>query len=128
MADAELQRPAAAALANLCSDASLAQQLVASGGMPALIQLADSPDREVQARPKSTRPIMRPCRHRTCKYRAHRDTMPTIDCVLFGSGKSQQGVGFWQPSDAACLHSHLASWQEILCSNVDEIMQRQPIF
>lgn len=50
----------------------------------------------------------------------------TVSCL--DQGKSQQGVGFWQPSDAACLHSHLASWQEILCSNVDEIMQRQPIF
>ena len=49
-ADAELQRPAAAALANLCSDPSLAQQLVGSGGMSALIELANSPDRDVQVR------------------------------------------------------------------------------
>ncbi|BDA48009.1 probable protein FAN at N-terminal half [Coccomyxa sp. Obi] len=47
-ADAELQRPAAAALANLCSDPSLAQQLVGSGGMSALVELANSSDREVQ--------------------------------------------------------------------------------
>lgn len=49
--DAELQRPAAAALANLAADPALAEQLVNSGGMTTLIQLAASPNRQVQARP-----------------------------------------------------------------------------
>ncbi len=47
-ADAELQQPAAAALANLCSGPALADQIVRDGGMDALCELAASPDREVQ--------------------------------------------------------------------------------
>lgn len=47
-ADAELQQPAAAALANLCSNPVLADQIVREDGMTALTQLAASPDREVQ--------------------------------------------------------------------------------
>ena len=49
-ADAELQRPAAAALANLCSEVSLAERLVQAGGMQALAALSQSHDRQVQVR------------------------------------------------------------------------------
>ncbi len=49
-ADAELQRPAAAALANLCSEVSLAERLVEAGGMQALSALSESQDRQVQVR------------------------------------------------------------------------------
>lgn len=47
-ADAELQRPAAAALANLCSEVSLAERLVEASGMQALSALSESQDRQVQ--------------------------------------------------------------------------------
>ena len=47
-ADAELQRPAAAALANLCSEVSLAEHLVQANGMQALAALSESQDRQVQ--------------------------------------------------------------------------------
>ena len=47
-ADAELQRPAAAALANLCSEVSLAEGLVQADGMQALAALSESQDRQVQ--------------------------------------------------------------------------------
>ena len=47
-ADAELQRPAAAALANLCSEVSLAERLVEANGMEALSALSESQDRQVQ--------------------------------------------------------------------------------
>ncbi len=49
-ADAELQRPAAAALANLCSEVGLAEALVRANGMAALAALAASQDRQVQVR------------------------------------------------------------------------------
>lgn len=46
----ELQRPAAAALANLCSEVGLAERLIEVGGMQALTALSESQDRQVQAR------------------------------------------------------------------------------
>jgi hypothetical protein len=61
--DAEWQRPAAAALANLCSEEDVAEDQIAGSGacMRALCQLAASPDREVQARSTSPSYSHWPC-------------------------------------------------------------------
>lgn len=77
-ADAELQRPAAAALANLCSDPSLAQQLVENGGMSALVELANSPDREVQVR--SLLPVID--RRNPCSHARWRDKEVVVSLLL----------------------------------------------
>ena len=48
--DVALQRPAAAALANLCAEAGAALRVAATpGGLDLLADLADSPDPTVQA-------------------------------------------------------------------------------
>ena len=39
-------------------------------------------------------------------------TVPSIDCVLLGYGQSNQGQDLAGLRIAACLQTHLASWQE----------------